>query len=58
MDQGKVQRRRCDNPQCGRQYRFEQTSSSTCSGKCRQAVYRQRKRQAALDAMFAAAAGC
>ena len=39
----KTERRRCGNPKCGKQYRFEQTSSQTCSPKCRQAVYRQRK---------------
>ena len=39
----KTQKRRCDNPQCGRFYRFEQTSSSTCSGKCRVALHRQRQ---------------
>ena len=39
----KQERRRCDNSKCGRQYRFEQSSSSTCSAKCRTAVYRQRK---------------
>ena len=38
----KTQRRRCANPKCGRQYRFEQTSSQTCSHRCRTAVYRQR----------------
>ena len=39
----KQERRRCDNSKCGRQYRFEQSSSLTCSAKCRTAVYRQRK---------------
>ena len=53
----KTQRRRCDNPQCGKQYRFEQTSSSTCSHRCRTALYRQRKAALyALARVLAAAA--
>ena len=47
----KTQRRRCANPQCGRQYRFEQTSSQTCSAKCRTAVYRQRKADNEVEAL-------
>ena len=53
----KTKRRRCDNPQCGRLYWFDQTNSSTCSHRCRTALYRQRKTAlVALVRVLAAAA--
>ena len=52
----KTQRRRCANVKCGKQYRFEQTSSRTCSDACRQAVYRQRQADNEAEAVAQAQA--
>ena len=36
-------RRTCDNPKCGKQYRYQRATSIYCSTACRQVVGRERK---------------
>ena len=36
-------RRKCDNPKCGKMYRYKSAASRYCSDACRKAVSRQRK---------------
>ena len=39
----KTQRRKCDNPECGKVYRYSKATSRYCGRRCRDKVYRDRK---------------
>ena len=47
MKRTKVLRRRCDQPACGKLYRYSDPRSRTCSSSCRQRLYLERKKAAA-----------
>ena len=49
----KTKRRTCDNPACGKQYRYSRADSKTCSPRCRTVLSRQRKaeKEAAIAAI-------
>ena len=46
MKRTKALRRRCDQPACGKLYRYSDPRSRTCSSSCRQRLCRSRKKAA------------
>ena len=50
MSQNKALRRRCDLPACGKQYRYSNPRSRTCSASCRMRLFRARKKAKAKEA--------